>query len=149
MKNCIKMRMKTCFHSHFYANFHASVTLVFLLIFSRNFHKNVELKNWNDIHHFGKFCRFFKWERGWYLAPKSLSMSQFFWAPQHMLKPLSAHVYILEDPLVCYDASQMKNGNCVNMPYAFFKTLLLRISKQKMTINHLFGYIKPPLKAKP
>ena len=45
--------MKTCFHSHFYANFHASVTLLFLFGSSPYFHKNVELRN--DIYHFGKF----------------------------------------------------------------------------------------------
>ena len=38
--------MKTCCHSHFYANFHASVTLIFFIGFSRNFLQNVELRNW-------------------------------------------------------------------------------------------------------
>ena len=38
--------IKTCFHSHFYANFHVSVTLVFLIRFSWNFLQNVELSNW-------------------------------------------------------------------------------------------------------
>ena len=30
----------------FYANFHESVTLLFLFEFSRNFHQNEELRNW-------------------------------------------------------------------------------------------------------
>ena len=54
--------MKTCFHSHFYANFHASVTLVYFIGFSKKIHQNVELNNWGDIHHFGKFCSFLNWE---------------------------------------------------------------------------------------
>ena len=40
------MWMKTCFHSHFYANFHASITLVFLIGFSWIFHQNIEQTNW-------------------------------------------------------------------------------------------------------
>ena len=46
MKICLKMWIKTCFHSHFYANFHGSVTLLFLFGFSWNFQQNVELRNW-------------------------------------------------------------------------------------------------------
>ena len=40
------MWMKTGFQSHFHANFHSSVTLLFLFRFSWNFHQNVELRNW-------------------------------------------------------------------------------------------------------
>ena len=50
--------MKTCFHSHFYANFHSSVTLVFFIGFSRNVYQNVEL----IYTFFGSFCLFLNWE---------------------------------------------------------------------------------------
>ena len=52
--------MKTCFHSHFYANFYASVTVLFLFGFSCNFHQNVEIGN--DIHHFRDFFSYLNWE---------------------------------------------------------------------------------------
>ena len=34
MRIFIEMLMKACFHSHFYANFNASITLLFLFTFS-------------------------------------------------------------------------------------------------------------------
>ena len=46
MKICIKLWMKTFFHTYFYVNFHASVTLLILFGFSRNINLNVELRNW-------------------------------------------------------------------------------------------------------
>ena len=54
MKICIKMWMKTCFHSHFYANFHASVTLLFLLGFFMKFSRTNKLGMINTI--LGGFC---------------------------------------------------------------------------------------------
>ena len=63
--------MKTYYICIFKANFQASVTLLFFSDFHENFHQNVELKNWNDIHHFGKFLLIFELGRGRYLGPKS------------------------------------------------------------------------------
>ena len=63
MKICIKMWMKTCFHSHFYAIFHASATLLLLFGFSRNFHQNVGLRNWRWYTplFWEVFAHFFNW----------------------------------------------------------------------------------------
>ena len=62
--------MKRCFHSHFYAIYHASVTLVFFLGLSRNIHLNVELRNWEMIYTIlESFCSIFNWE-GAYIRPQ-------------------------------------------------------------------------------
>ena len=71
MKICINMRMKTCFHSHFYANFHASVTLLFLFGFSWNFTKNVELRNWEWYTPFWEVFAHFLFGKGPVFGPKS------------------------------------------------------------------------------
>ena len=59
------MWMKTCFHSHFYANFHASVTLLFLFGFSWDFRLKwrTSSKKLGMIYTiFGSFCSFLNWE---------------------------------------------------------------------------------------
>ena len=49
---------------HFYANFHESVTVLFLFGFSWNFHQNVELRNWEWYTLFLQvFTHFFNLER--------------------------------------------------------------------------------------
>ena len=68
MKICINTWMKTCFHSHFYTNFHASVTLLFFFGFSWNFHQNVELRNWEWYSPFLKVFIIFELGRGRYSA---------------------------------------------------------------------------------
>ena len=56
-ENLNKNGMKTGFHSHFYTNIHASVTLLFLFRFSCNYPKNVELTNWKWYTQFEEvFC---------------------------------------------------------------------------------------------
>ena len=72
--------MKTCFHSHFDAFFHASETMVFLTRFSGIFHQNSELRNGNDIHHFGMVLLIFQLGRGHYFAkirPRKIPVSYF------------------------------------------------------------------------
>ena len=54
-----------------------------------------------------------------------------------ILRALSAHASILKDRPVCYSTLLLKNGLCVNMGYALFKTLSLKGSKQRMAINNL------------
>ena len=50
--------MKTCFHSDFYANFHASVNFaIFVLIFMK-FSPKCRTNKF-DIHHFAKFSLIF------------------------------------------------------------------------------------------
>ena len=51
--------MKTCFHSHFYANFHASVTFLFVFRFS----PKCTTKQLGMIYTIlGSFCLFLNWE---------------------------------------------------------------------------------------
>ena len=57
--------MKTGFHSHFYANFHASVTLLFLFGFIMKFSPKCRTKKLGMIYIvniFGSFCSFLSWE---------------------------------------------------------------------------------------
>ena len=54
--------MKTCFHSHFYANFHDSVTAIFVGIFMKFLPKCRTKKLRIKIHHFGKFLLILNWE---------------------------------------------------------------------------------------
>ena len=65
------MWMETCFHSHFYANFHASVTLLFLFRFSWNFHQNVKLRNWEWYTPFWEVYAHFWIGKGPIFGPKS------------------------------------------------------------------------------
>ena len=71
MKICIKMWMKTCFHSHFYTNFYASVTLLFLFGFSWHFHQNLELRNWEWYTAFWEVFAQFLIGKGPIFGPKS------------------------------------------------------------------------------
>ena len=55
------MWTKICFRSHFYANFHASVTLPLMFAFLWTFHQNVDLRNWElYIPFLEVFCSFLK-----------------------------------------------------------------------------------------
>ena len=55
--------MKTCFHSDFYANFHASVNFaIFVLIFMK-FSPKCRTNKF-DIHHFAKFSLIFLLAKG-------------------------------------------------------------------------------------
>ena len=65
------MWMKTCFHSHFYANFHASVTLLFLFRFSWSFRQTVELRNWEWHTPFWEVFAHFGIGKGPILGPRS------------------------------------------------------------------------------
>ena len=54
--------MKTCFHSHFYANFHGSVTAIFVLVFMK-FSPKCRTKKFGMIYSIlGNFCLFVNWE---------------------------------------------------------------------------------------
>ena len=61
--------MKTCFHSHFYTDFHASVILLFLFrIFSKFSPKCITKKLGMIYTILGSFCSFLNWEEGRYFA---------------------------------------------------------------------------------
>ena len=62
--------MKTCFHSHFYANFQTSVTLVLLFGFSRNVHQNVELEIGNDKTPFWEVFAYYEIGKGPIFDPR-------------------------------------------------------------------------------
>ena len=70
MKNYIKMGMKTCFHSHYNAYFHASVNFgIFDRIFMK-FSAKCRTKNLGMIFTIlGSFCSFLNWE-GAVIRPK-------------------------------------------------------------------------------
>ena len=98
--------MKTVFHSHFYANFHGSLTLLFLSWFTYNFHQNVELIEWEWSTPFREVFAHFLIGKGLIFCPKTglgkslmkimrlSNLMQLLWHPK-MLKLLSfAHIYL-------------------------------------------------------
>ena len=60
-----------CFLSHFYANFLASVTLLFVFGFSWNFHQSVVLRNWELYAPFWEVFAQFWIRKGPICSPKS------------------------------------------------------------------------------
>ena len=141
MNICIKMWMKTCFHSHFYANFHASVTLLFLFRFSWNFHQSVELRNWEWYAPFWEvFAQFWIWKGQIFGSKLGLGKSLIFVHASILTRSWGRYKDLRANPDV-FNISWGSLRRLIHLKIIFVHQLIEQNIRQNLSMALYFVYL--------